>query len=45
MVADGAKTAIDIWYKLDKNIYADDEVFAQMLDYANEHNTNPNDVF
>ena len=45
MVADGAKTAFDIWYEWDKSIYADDEVFAQMLDFANEHNTQKSDIF
>lgn len=45
MVANGAKTAFDIWYEWDKIIYADDEVFAQMLDYANEHNTQQSDIF
>ena len=39
MVADGAKTAFDIWYEWDKSIYADDEVFAQMLDFIKNHNT------
>ena len=45
MVADGAKTAFDIWYEWDKSIYTDDEVFAQMLNYANEHNTQECDIF
>ena len=39
IVANGAKTAFDIWYEWDKDIYADDEVFAQMLDFAKNHNT------
>ena len=45
MVADGAKTAFDIWYEWDKSIYTDDEVFAQMLNYANEHNTQESFIF
>ena len=45
MVADGAKTAFDIWYEWYKSIYTDDEVFAQMLNYANEHNTQECDIF
>ena len=45
MVADGAKTAFDIWYEWDKSIYTDDEVFALMLNYANEHNTQECDIF
>lgn len=45
MVANGAKTAFDIWYEWDKTIYADDEVFAQMLNYANEHNTQESNIF
>ena len=45
MVADGAKTAFDIWYEWDKSIYTDDEVFAQMLNYANEHNTQESVIF
>lgn len=39
IVANGAKTAFDIWYEWDKHIYADDEVFAQMLDFVKNHNT------
>ena len=39
IVANGAKTAFDIWYEWDKDIYADDEFFAQMLDFAKNHNT------
>lgn len=45
MVADGAKTAFDIWYECDKGIYSDDEVFAQMLDYAKTHDTQKSDIF
>lgn len=45
MVADGAKTAFDIWYEWDKIIYADDEVFAQMLNYVKEINTQGSDIF
>ena len=39
IVANGAKSAFDIWYEWDKHIYADDEVFAQMLDFVKNHNT------
>ena len=45
MVADGAKTAFDIWYECDKGIYSDDEVFDQMLDYAKTHDTQKSDIF
>lgn len=45
MVADGAKTAFDIWYEWDKIIYADDEVFAQMLNYVKEINTQDSNIF
>ena len=45
MVADGAKTAFDIWYECDKGIYVDDEVFAQMLYYAKEHDTQKKTFF
>lgn len=45
MVTNGAKTAFDIWYEWDKNIFSDDEVFAQMLNYAKEHNTQKSDMF
>ena len=45
MVADGAKTAFDIWYEWDKIIYADDEAFAQMLNYVKEINTQDSDIF
>lgn len=43
-VDNGAKTAFDIWYEWDKSIYADDEVFAQMLDFAKNHNTQEIDL-
>jgi len=39
IVANGAKTVFDIWYEWNKNNYNDDEIFAQMLDYAKKHNT------
>lgn len=39
MVADGAETVFDIWYGWDKHIYTDDEVFAQMLEFVKNHNT------
>ena len=39
IVANGAKSAFDIWYEWDKHIYADDEVFTQMLDFVKNHNT------
>ena len=39
MVADGAKTAFDIWYEYDKKLYEDDETFAQMLEYVRSHST------
>ena len=39
MIADGAKTAFDIWYEYDKKLYEDDETFAQMLEYVRSHST------
>lgn len=39
MVQNGAKTAFDIWYEWDKSLYADDENFADLLDYVKERNT------
>lgn len=39
IVEKGATTAFDVWYKWDKSIYDDDKVFAEMLDYAREHDT------
>ena len=45
MVENGAETAFDIWYEWDKSIYTDDEKFAQMLDYAKQHNTQESDNF
>ena len=39
MVADGAKTAFDIWYEYDKKLYKDDETFAKMLEYVKTHDT------
>lgn len=39
MVKDGAKSAFDIWYEWDKSLYYDDEIFANILDYVKEINT------
>ena len=39
IVENGATTVFDVWYEWDKSIYNDDEVFAKMLDYAREHDT------
>lgn len=39
MVKDGAKSAFDIWYEWDKSLYFDDEIFASILDYVKEINT------
>ena len=39
MVTNGAKTAFDIWYEWDKNIYTEDEKFAKMLEFAKECDT------
>lgn len=39
MVQNGAKTAFDIWYEWDKSLYTDDEVFASLLDFVKEINT------
>ena len=40
MLAHGAETAFDIWYEFDKNLYSDDKLFSQMLEYVKYHNTN-----
>ncbi len=45
IIAEGAKTPFDIWYEFDKSIYDDDEVFAQILDYVKEINTQDSDIF
>ena len=45
VVFKSAKAAFDIWYECDKGIYSDDEVFAQMLDYAKTHDTQKSDIF
>ena len=39
MVKDGAESAFDIWYEWDKPLYYDDEIFANLLDYVKEINT------
>lgn len=39
MVKDGAKSAFDIWYEWDKSLYYDDEIFANILDYVKNINT------
>lgn len=40
ILEDGAKNAFDIWYEYDKNIYEDDEIFTQILNYIKNNNTN-----
>lgn len=39
IVEKGAKTCFDVWYEFDKSLYTDDEVFAALLDYVREKNT------
>ena len=39
MVQDGAKTAFDIWYELDKHLYSNDEKFSELLDFIKAINT------
>ena len=39
MVQDGAKTAFDIWYELDKHLYSNDEKFSELLDFIKTINT------
>ena len=34
IIKDGAKSAFDIWYEWDKSLYADDEIFSNLLDYV-----------
>ena len=45
MLANGAQTAFDIWYEWDKSIYDDDAVFAQMLDFVKQINTQDKSIF
>ncbi len=45
MLANGAKTPFDIWYEWDKSIYADDEVFAEMLEFIKTINTQDSSMF
>ena len=45
MLANGAQTAFDIWYEWDKNIYDDDVIFAQMLDFVKQINTQDKSIF
>jgi putative hydrolase of HD superfamily len=39
MVQNGAKSAFDIWYEWDKSLYADDEIFSNLLNYVKKINT------
>ena len=39
IVEKGAKTCFDVLYEFDKSLYSDDEVFAALLDYVREKNT------
>lgn len=39
IVQDGAKSAFDIWYALDKKLYNDDAIFSNILDFVKEINT------
>lgn len=45
MLADGAQNAFDIWYGWDKSIYDDDAIFAQMLDFVKQLNTQDKSIF
>lgn len=45
MLANGAQTAFDIWYEWDKSIYNDAPVFAQMLDFLKQLNTQDKIIF
>lgn len=38
-IANGASTAFDVWYEVDKSFYVDDDLFSKMLDYAKSHDT------
>lgn len=40
IIASGAQTPFDVWYKSDKEIFKNDVVFSQFLDYVKMHNTN-----
>ena len=39
-LSSGAQTPFDVWYESDKEIFKDDVVFSQFLDYVKNHNTN-----
>ena len=45
MVANGAQTAFDIWYEWDKSLYDDDAIFASMLDFVKQLNTQDKSIF
>lgn len=38
----GAKTAFDIWYNVDKDIYINSELFKELLDYIRDNNLKNN---
>lgn len=45
MLANGAQTTFDIWYDWDKSLYDDDPIFAQMLDFVKQLNTQDKSIF
>lgn len=45
MIANGAQTPFDIWYEWDKNLYSDDKVFAEMLEFIRTINTQDQSIF
>jgi len=40
ILANGAKTAFDVWYENDKSKYEDNEVFKKVLEYVKDNNMN-----
>ena len=40
MIANGAKTAFDIWYEWDKSKFESNHIFAETLEYVRKNNCN-----
>lgn len=40
IVSNGANTVFDIWYQCDKNLFEEDTIFSEFLDYLKDNNIN-----
>lgn len=40
IIEDGAKTAFDVWYEYDKDLYDENSIFEKALEYIKKNNTN-----